>query len=305
MNTPYAMIFGPADVSHMMNDMQLLFEINPLIRSRFEQVANSASIDIDIILRKKPISSGASCIQVVSLGLLAGMLGIADHVIEQYGAPSCIGGISLGEVAALCIAGTITVDDATALISLRLDLPEAEEEAVGFVMVTKESERSFYQQPPEMCIAVDYGLIHHGIGSLLMVSGLRRVLEGYGQEGSSVLEVLPPELCNSAYHTPYRRRIAAQIKEYLKGCILSTPTYPIITCLSRLGVVKDYYGIIEMCTRGETETLLVPLMLQQIKLFDVKEVACIGPFLRSLNMDFGDVQASFYDEQWVSETFKG
>ncbi|CAM3815258.1 hypothetical protein [Serratia silvae] len=301
MNMPYAMIFGPADVSHMMKDMQRLYDIHPQVRTRFAQVASSAGMDVDVILRKTPLLDGVSCMQVVSLGLLAGMLGIADDIIEQRGTPSCVGGISLGEVAALCVAGSLTLDDATELIRLRVDIPEAEEETVGFVMLMEESDRAFYHQPPAMRIAVDYGLIHQGIGSLLMVAGLRRMLEGRGQEGSGVLEVLPPALCNSAYHTPYRRRIAGQIEEYLHGCTLPAPVYPVMTCLSGLGVVNDSQGIKEMCLRGETETLSVPMMIQQMKHFDVAEVICIGPFLRSLNMDFGGVPASFRDEQWVDD----
>ncbi|MDQ7097753.1 MULTISPECIES: hypothetical protein [unclassified Serratia (in: enterobacteria)] len=299
--TPYALIFGPADVSHMMKDMQRLYDTHPQVRARFGQVARSAGVDVDTILRKTPLLDDASCMQVVSLGLLAGMLGIADDIIEQRGAPSCVGGISLGEVAALCVAGGLTLDDATALIRLRVDMPEADDETVGFVMVMEEGGRAFYHQPPEMRIAVDYGLIHQGIGSLLMVAGLRRTLEGRGQEGSGVLEVLPPALCNSAYHTPYRRRIAEQVAAYLQGCTLPAPRYPVVTCLPEIGVVNDPQGVKQMCVRGETETLSVPAMIRQMQSFGVADVICIGPFLRSLNLDFGGVSASFRDEQWVDD----
>lgn len=301
MTPPYALIFGPADVSHMMKDMQRLYDNHPQVRARFGQVARSAGVDVNTILRKTPLPDDTSCMQVVSLGLLAGMLGIADDIVEQRGAPSCVGGISLGEVAALCVSGGLTVDDATALISLRADTPEGEDETVGFVMVTEERERDFYHQPPEMRIAVDYGLIHHGIGSLLMVAGLRRVLEGRGQDGSGVLEVLPPALCNSAYHTPYRRRIAEQVDAYLRERVLPSLRYPVVTCLPEIGIVDDPLGVKQMCVRGETETLFVPAMIRQMQSFNVADVICIGPFLRSLNMDFGGVSASFRDEQWVDD----
>ncbi|VTR59347.1 Uncharacterised protein [Serratia fonticola] len=58
MNMPYAMIFGPADVSHMMKDMQRLYDIHPQVRTRFGQVASSAGIDVDVILRKTPLLDG-------------------------------------------------------------------------------------------------------------------------------------------------------------------------------------------------------------------------------------------------------
>lgn len=300
MTTPYAMIFGPADVSHMMEDMQHLHDIHPHVRSRFGQVADTAGMDVGMILRKTPLPDDVSCIHVVSLGLLAGMLGIADGIIEQRGAPVCVGGISLGEVAALCVANALTLADAISLIQLRVDMPEDEEETVGFVMVTEDGGHVFYHQPPEMRVAVDYGVIHQGAGSLLMIAGLRSTLEKRGQEGSGMLEVLPSGLCNSAYHTPYRRRIAQQIEEYLYGCSIPAPSYPVMTCLKGLGVVNDPQGIKEMCVRGETETLSVPTMIQQLQSFSVQEAICIGPFLRSLNMDFGGVPVSFRDEQWAN-----
>lgn len=301
MKKNYAMIFGPADVSHMMEDMQRLYDIYPQVNARFEQVSRLANIDVNTLLRKTPKPSDTSCIQVVSLGLLAGMLGIADIVIEQRGAPVCVGGISLGEVAALCITEGLALEQAIKLISLRVDLPEAEEETVGFAMVMNDNDRMFYDQPPEMRISVDYGSIHNGIGSLLMVSGLRRVLEGLGQMGPAALEVLPHELCNSAYHTPYRQRIAEQIGEYLHGCDLLSPEFPIITCLTGLNEVNNVVGIKEMCVRGETEALSVPEMINHMQSFNVAEFICIGPFLRSLNMDFGGVPTFFHDQQWVDE----
>lgn len=305
MTTPYALIFGPADVSHMMRDMQHLYSTHSKVRSRFEEVANSADIDVNLILRNTPISAPFSCMQIVSLGLLAGMLGMADDVIEQRGSPCCVGGISLGELAALCISGTMKLDDVISLIQLRVDMPadDDEEEAVGFAMTMQEGDREFYHQPPEMRISVNYGLIQKGIGSFFMVSGLRRTLEGLGQEGPSMLEVLPDSLCKSAHHTPYRQWIASQIEDYLTRCELCIPAYPIVTCLEGLNVVKDQQGAKNMIIRSETEALSVPYMIQQMQDFNVADAICIGPFLRSLNMDLG-VPVSFRDEKWVDDTYR-
>jgi len=300
MNAPYALIFGPADVSHMMEDMQRLYSMAPNVRARFEQIASSAGVDVDLILRKKPIPDSSSCMQIVSLGLLAGMLGIADDIIEKRGAPRCVGGVSLGEVAALCVSGALDIDDAIALIQLRVDLPEAEDETVGFVMVMNNENRDFYHQPPEMRISVDYGLVHQGIGSLMMISGLRRTLETLGQQGNEMLEVLPSSLCNSAYHTPYRKRIAEQVEDYLANCNLTAPVCSVVTCLEELGVVTDPNGVKQMCVRSETEGLSVPSLIHHMQALKTEEVVCIGPFLRSLNIDFG-MPASFRDEQWVDE----
>ncbi|GKW15450.1 hypothetical protein PEC301937_13990 [Pectobacterium carotovorum subsp. carotovorum] len=302
MTTPYALIFGPADVSHMMADMQQLYAHHPQVRTRFEHIASVADVSVAVILRQAPIPDGFSCMQVVSLGLLAGMLGIADSVVAQRGEPCCAGGISLGEVAALCASGALTIADAVALIHLRVDRPETEDETVGFVLAMQEGDRDFYHQPPEMRISVDYGLIQQGVGSLLMVSGLRRMLEGKGQEGPGMLEVLPPSLCQSAYHTPYRQRIAQQVHTYLETKNVFSPRYPIVTCLDGLDVVNDPDGVKVMSVRSETERLSVPAMIQQIQRLGAVETVCIGPFLRSLNMDFG-MPASFRDEKWVAEIY--
>ncbi|MGP0837913.1 hypothetical protein [Serratia sp. CY85251] len=301
--TPYALIFGPADVSHMMKDMQRLYATHPQVRARFGQVARSAGMDVDTILRKTPLPDDASCMQVVSLGLLAGMLGIADDIIEQRGAPSCVGGISLGELAALCISSGLTVDDAVKLIGLRIDKPESVEEAVGFVMVMEESERIFYHQPPQMQVAVDYGLVHEKSGFLFMVAGLRETLENYGQHGAGMLKVLPSSLCNAAYHTPYRYWIAQHVNDYLNECVLCQPIYPVVTCLKGGVIVTNADMVKKCCIRSETESLSVPEMIHQIKNFNVEEIICIGPFLRSINIGFGRVNVSFRDEEWVGKCY--
>jgi len=299
----YALVFGPADVSNMMQDMQLLYSCDKNVKRRFTQVARLANVTSDMLLQKEPMTANYSRVQIVSMGLLAGMLGIADSLIETRGEPCCAGGVSLGELVALCLSGAISLEDAVAIIQLRPDQAAAGggEETVGFVMVADGEDWEFYHQPPKMFISVDYGLIHNGFGKLLMISGLRDALENEGQHGPGNMEVLPPELCQSAYHTPLRDWIRKQVEDYLGRARINAPRVPVVTCVQGQGVVRDAEAVKSITLKSETEALHVPNLIRQIGELQASEVVCVGPFLRSLNLSFS-APSSYRDERWVSET---
>lgn len=303
--TGFAMVFGPADVSHQMRDMRVLHERDHRVRKRFDAVSEAAGLPVPVLLRQQEPPDGLSTVQVVCLGLLAGMLGVADGLVAERGQPACAGGVSVGELVALCLSGALSIDDAVAITRIRVDAPRSaapdDAEAVGFVLVADGEDWAFYERHPGMHVAVDYGLIQGGFGKLLMVSGLRRVLEGAGQNGPGTLEVLPPEMCRSAYHCELRRRIRDEVAHYLASRPVGTPRFPVLTCLDDTAPATDPAAARQITIRSETERLRVPNMINQMPDLGVTEALLVGPFLRSLGLDFGFPTAC-YDEEWVNQT---
>lgn len=304
--TGYAMVFGPADVSHQMRDMRVLHERDPRVRERFDAVSRAAGLPVPVLLRQQRIPEGMSTVQVVCLGLLAGMLGVADGLEAERGRPACAGGVSVGELVALCLSGALSIDDAVAITRIRVDAPRSaapdDAEAVGFVLVAVGEDWTFYERQPGMHVAVDYGLIQSGFGKLIMVSGLRRVLEGAGQDGPGTLEVLPAEMCRSAYHCDLRGWIRDAVAHHLATRPVGTPRFPVLTCLDDAVPATDPDAARQITVRSETERLRVPNMIEQMSALGVTEALLVGPFLRSLGLDFG-VPVTCYDEEWINQTY--
>lgn len=296
----YSIIFGPADVSHTMKDMCALYEDNAHIKKRFQHFSECSEIPVDVLLKKQSAPETLTTVQLTSVGLLAGMLGIADTLCDLKGKPACVGGISLGELTAMCFSSALSVETAVSLIMLenKCEPITIEEQCIGFVFVPDGLDHLYYQKHKGMYIAVDYGQIHGGAGRLLMVSGLRSVLENQGQQGNGDLEVLPPDLCNTAYHSELRKPVSNAIAEYLSDHPLKDARVPILSCFDDLRVLLSDQDIKTALVRSECETLYVPKLLEQQHIMGVEETCCVGPFLRSLNMEFG-MPCSFYDEQWV------
>lgn len=145
----YALLFAPADVSHDMTDMQSLYRRCESVRQRFDAISHVSGRPVDELLLIKQPAVAISRMELISLGLAAGMLGISDEIQREHGDPVCAGGVSLGELVALAASGSISLQDLVEIIKLRQDLPQdlSHEEAVGFLVLPPEQILPTIQAP--------------------------------------------------------------------------------------------------------------------------------------------------------------
>jgi [acyl-carrier-protein] S-malonyltransferase len=305
--TAYALVFGSADVSHDMADMVVLYDQDEHVHQRFDHVARVAEVTVGELLRKEP-PTRASHMQLISLGLAAGMLGLADQVVAERGHPVCAGGISVGELVALTACGALSVEEMVSIIQLRVDRPQSSllehAEAVGFVLGAAGMDTDYYRRHPDLYVSIDFGPIQSGAGRLLMLSGLRTALETFGTRGPGILEVVPSSLCQAGYHCVLRTPVRDAISTYLDQRGLSTPAWPVVSCLDASDPVVCVNDVKSVVVRAETEPLGLSNLLSGIRAHVAEEVVAIGPFLRSLTLDFG-VPTTYLDKEWVAQRFAG
>ncbi|MBL4829497.1 MAG: hypothetical protein JKY55_06385 [Aliivibrio sp.] len=297
----YSMLFGPADVTHTMEDMQALVNRNSFVALRFKEVSDYSGVPVSELLKEKGSRQSLPSLQMVSLGLLAGMLGIADYIASIRGAPESVGGISLGELVALCFSSAISVKDATSIIlceEKKILGGSAEPEGVGFVFLPSESDSKIFIESSSIYVAVDYGKIQSGAGNLLMLSGLRKNLEKEAEISPWEIDILPVELCDNAYHSELRSPVSWKIAELLKSMTINNCDYPVNTCFKDLRRLRTPKDVKEALIKNVVEPLFVSQLIEQQKTDDSAQMVCIGPFLRSLDLNF-DLPAEYFDENWV------
>ncbi|MEF2482183.1 hypothetical protein V4D09_02620 [Vibrio mimicus] len=296
----YSVIFGPADVSHSMDDIRKLVSSDQIVAERFAQVSQFSGISIRDLLNVETKNNPFTRLQMISLGLFAGMLGIADRVVSIKGEPCSVGGISLGELVALCFSSAITVKDAVSIILCEQPV-KSSPEAVGFVFIPTGSEHLLIEE--DLNIAVDYGYVHGGAGKLLMLSGLRDNLLSTAKEIPWELEIISEELCNIAYHSKYRLPAVKIISKLIEGMHLSDCKYPVNTCFMKLDRLKSPEDVRQSLIMNEVETLYVTNLIETQKKDNISQVVCIGPFLRSLNLNFG-LPTEYFDKDWIFSSWE-
>ncbi|MCO6547217.1 MAG: hypothetical protein J6583_05520 [Gilliamella sp.] len=299
--TEYSIIFAPADVSHSMNDMQQLYIKNIFVKKRYDQVSNYAGISVDILLRKKNYSGELSHTQIISLSLLAGMVGIYDYLISLNVPPKTVSGISLGQLVAFCCASAISLKDAVGIIKYNFSSGRSKStsEAVGFVFVPG-GDDDYYRNFEGIDVAVDYGFIQNNSGKFLMLSGLRSNLEEAQKEGPWDLDILDQEMCDIAYHSKLRIDIGNKLYSLLSNMEILPCSIPVLSCIPNFPRISKPEDVAIVLSKGEYETLHVTTLLEQLKLEKIDKVICIGPFLRSLNFPF-TVESEYYDETTIYE----
>ena len=304
----YALVFGPADVSYDMADMNVLYKTNSCVRSRFEHVSQLTNLSVEVLLQQTSPSENLSRMELVSLGLAAGLLGIADHLSNKYGAAVCAGGVSIGELIALAAANAIDLNTMVEIISLRKDFSDPStnsgREGVGFLVLPRNANWSYYQNHDRLSVAVDYGEIQGGVSRLLMISGLHKDLQHAASDGPGTLDILPDTLCQAAYHSRYRSWIRDLIDNRISSDRFNNPDFPVISCLDSTDMVTSADNARNITLRSETECLRVGNLVDRINTTKAEQIFALGPFLRSLRIDFG-LPVDFYDKEWVKNEYNG
>ncbi|MDF5759357.1 type I polyketide synthase [Spongiactinospora sp. TRM90649] len=100
-----------------------LLETSPVFRARFEECAHALAPHIDFdpfaVLRGDPGAAPMDRVDVVQSLLFAVMVSLAELWRSNGVVPSAVAGHSQGEIAAACVAGALSLQDAAAVVALR------------------------------------------------------------------------------------------------------------------------------------------------------------------------------------------
>lgn len=296
----YAFLFGPADVSYDMKDYRRLYKKNKFVKRRFDEISQLTNISIEVLLKEKEEESKYTLFQRTSFGLFAGMLGVSEYVCSLEGKlPKISGGISLGDLNSVCLSEAIRFEEAVNILKNRVDEPmyQNKEEAIAFAYVSEDMDYQYYDRFDNMKISVHYDIIDENRGRILMISGLRSILETKGNEGPIGINILPSEMCKSAFHTDFRKRIAIKNKKYLESINVIDSKFMLASSILSKKIISKKNEIIENIINTETQTLYLKNIVNNIEETGVDKIYCIGPFLRDIKINFSsDIDIIYYDK---------
>lgn len=215
-----------------------LYEAHPSVRQLFAQGSEAAGIDLARLCFEGPETALMQTENVqpaITLINLAVLLVLRDEGIE----PTATAGHSLGEYAALCAAGVLSVADTMRLVTLRgAAMRDAASSVSGGMTAIfgLEAERI----EPICREVADVGAVevaNHNSPKQVALTGevpaLQRAAELAKKAGA---KLVVPLKVSGPWHSRFMAPAADRMREHLANCSLGTPTIPVIA-----NVTADVY----------------------------------------------------------------
>ncbi len=294
-------LFGPTDASANFRKYEPMLRSSTIARSTYREVAEAAGISADQL-----IDQPAPQIHPVVLRWVrqtAAMLSMARIVEGESGRASVYGGVSLGELAALCMSGAASTDFVLSFFHER-HLPDVDrDEAIGFTFVPAPHDWRYYEQPAQMVISVDYGFVFGGAGRMIMVSGLRSALESARDEGPAELQMVDKSDAHQAYHSPFREAGRQRLELLMKRTSLDRLATPVVTAIPGMHTLSSSTEAARALVASETQQLNVPGLIEALhEHYKPDRVYVISSFLRQLELEF-HAPTEYVDDFWLTKRF--
>lgn len=277
-----AFILGPNSARHDMADMREFTERDEYVRTAFDRVAQWSGFSVDVLLHRAERPGSEPLMRLNTLALAAGMLGICDSLAAAGVRPSAVGGISLGERVAGCLAGALTRRQLVDILVFDDGQPAdpAHAEAVAFVLVPADQDAGRYHELEDVHVAVDFGMVRRGHGRLLMISGRRSDLLKFAERDVNPIDVPEERFSTTAYHSPLREQAREQLADHLRDMPFTEPAVPVCSCLGDGVTVTSGDGVRDLLVRSTTEPLRVAGMIGEMAARRPSMAVAIGPFMR-------------------------
>ena len=292
----FGIVFGPADVSVDLATFEKIANHDEFISQTYTEVSESIDLPIGVLFGTNIDYYAMSRVKLVSVSLLAVMVGTAKRLESlREDTPVWVGGVSIGELAAATYSGALSLGQAAQLVAEQPDVNLANPEGVAFVFIPNPHSDDMLPQIPNVWLSVDYGQIAGGAGRMIMLSGTRDGLSLFAEECPWETEILPPEMCSSAYHTPLRKNVLHFTKAFLSAHSVSDPRFSVLTCLEKIQVCSSALDVSRALCASEVTPLKVPLLVEASSHVPADEIHCVGPYLRSMQLPFGS-RTCYHDE---------
>ncbi|GAA3853272.1 hypothetical protein [Streptomyces sedi] len=293
-------LFGPADASVDFRGYEPVLRSSAVARSVYREFADVVGIPVDQLVDGEVPHIHPVLLRWVRQ--LAAMLSAARVLEQRHGAASVYGGVSLGELAALRAAGSASTETVVRFLSERHLQDTDRDEAIGFAFVPASVDWRYYEQPTHMTVSCDFGPVLGGAGRMIMVSGLRPVLEAARADGPAELQVVERSLAHQAYHSPLREPSRRRLEALLRSRPLAHPRVPVVTAVPGMYTVTSAEEAAGALVASETRSLDFPGLVAALRQVPIDRVFVVSSFLRQLEIDFG-VTTKHVDDDWVKRNF--
>jgi [acyl-carrier-protein] S-malonyltransferase len=206
----------------------------PAVSRCFEEAADALGYDVSVLCREE----GADKLNEtrwVQPGLFTLEVAIARLVIAEAGInPAMAAGLSLGEYAALTVAGAFAFADAVRLVALRGDLMERAGRGKGGMAAVLGLDKDAVEQAVEAGReAGPVWVCNDNAPGQLVISGSFEGLEAAGAAAKALgARRVTPLSVAGPFHTPYLQEAAEELFEALKETDIkkcSLPVYANVT----------------------------------------------------------------------------
>ena len=215
-----------------------LFHAYPVVRDWYAQVAKWTGLTVGQILDEELPEAQEERQSVGTVREAALAIGVHDVLAGFHLRPSAIGGLSLGAMAASCLAGAVERRELFEMLAHSRYTPEppAEEPGQGIAIAFAACGEGAPPYPgegrPGVYLAGDFGPTADGSQRVLMLAGYAEALGRLAAEvppGS----VVPLPGRTIAVHSPLRRHYRDFMAPSIDAMSFSAPGLPLLSCLER------------------------------------------------------------------------
>jgi [acyl-carrier-protein] S-malonyltransferase len=280
-----AFILGQKNLTYDPAGLNALYEQHSAVRESYALAAEWTGVDVKVLLRAD--DDGAP-VRKTSIGLAAGMLGIADLLEETGIRPSVVGGLSLGAMVAGCVVGAVGRRDVIELLHRtdaddRPETPDHPEGCVAAVLPLGETFESFYGTVPGVWLGGDFGMHTTGAFRMLLLTGYRDALDDLAVQYPPEYFVFSEETI--AVHSPLRHQVRDLMTRLTAPIEFRDPTIPLCSSLQQR-TLRTSAEVRAMFSRNVVEPVSTDLMSREMRRNGARLGVVLGPTLPRDGFEF-------------------
>ncbi|WP_406403292.1 ACP S-malonyltransferase [Streptomyces uncialis] len=231
----------------------------PVVRSWYEQVSEWTGLTVGQILEEDLPTAQEERQSVGTVREAALAIGVHDVLASFNLRPAAIGGLSLGAMAASCLAGSVDRRELFEMLAGSRDTPEPPADAlrqgiaIAFGALGEGAPSHPGENVPGVHLAGDFGPTTDGTQRILMLAGHAEALDALAAEVPPGT-VVPLPGRTIAVHTPLRRHYRDFMAPRIDAMSFTDPEIPLLSCLEPK-VLRTAADVRDLFQRNSTDPI--------------------------------------------------
>ncbi|WP_445398343.1 ACP S-malonyltransferase [Streptomyces sp. LE64] len=258
-----------------------LYRAYPVVRSWYEQVADWTGLTVSQILEDDLPTAQEERQSVGTVREAALAIGVHDVLATFHLRPTAIGGLSLGAMAASCLAGAVERQQLFEMLAGSRDVPEPAADApkqgiaIAFGGLGDGAPSHPGEGVPGVHLAGDFGPTVDGTQRILMLAGRAEALNELAAELPQGT-VVPLPGRTIAVHTPLRKPYRDFMARRIDAMSFTDPEVPLLSCLEPK-VLRSGDDVRDLFQRNSTDPISLVDVYSGMKEQGVQLGLVMGP----------------------------
>lgn len=267
-----------------------LYESSPSVQHLYDEISGWTGLSVDQILRGELPVERERRQSAGTIREAAHALAVHDALAEAGLHPSVLGGLSLGAMAASCLAGALAREALFTMLARAAHAPgpspDAPEEGMALAFVSQEGTggEQLWHGREGVHRAGDFGPTADGTRRILMLAGLRAPLEQLAAEAEPGA-VVPLPGRRIAVHSPLRMPYRRFMAPHVADMPFTAPRVPLLSCLER-ATLTSADQVRDLFERNPTSPISMVDLYEGMREHGVRLALVMGPAIPEGILDF-------------------